>query len=289
MADSTTTLTFIVLLGLGLCQGPLDQVQAGVIPKPSIWADPGPIITEGSPVTIWCQGSLQASAYLMYKERGSEPWETRIPPNSSNKAGFLIGAMTSPHAGLYQCAYYTTGDILSERSDSLLLVVTGFYGAPSLSAQPGPVVASGGNVSLSCSSLFTWGTFHLLKEGGADPPQHMEAEPRIHAGTWQAIFPLGPVSPSHGGTYRCYGCSKSYPNVWSQPGAPLHIEVTAYGTQDYTVENLIRMGLAGLVLVVLGVLLFQAGNDTRKTHDAARMGTRRQQHTIQSGEGLETI
>ncbi|XP_054566338.1 leukocyte immunoglobulin-like receptor subfamily A member 5 isoform X2 [Eptesicus fuscus] len=277
MADSTTTLTFIVLLGLG------------VIPKPSIWADPGPIITEGSPVTIWCQGSLQASAYLMYKERGSEPWETRIPPNSSNKAGFLIGAMTSPHAGLYQCAYYTTGDILSERSDSLLLVVTGFYGAPSLSAQPGPVVASGGNVSLSCSSLFTWGTFHLLKEGGADPPQHMEAEPRIHAGTWQAIFPLGPVSPSHGGTYRCYGCSKSYPNVWSQPGAPLHIEVTAYGTQDYTVENLIRMGLAGLVLVVLGVLLFQAGNDTRKTHDAARMGTRRQQHTIQSGEGLETI
>ncbi|XP_054566341.1 leukocyte immunoglobulin-like receptor subfamily A member 6 isoform X5 [Eptesicus fuscus] len=196
-------------------------------------------------------------------------------------------------AGL--CGLYPSSVPLGTMADStttltfIVLLGLGFYGAPSLSAQPGPVVASGGNVSLSCSSLFTWGTFHLLKEGGADPPQHMEAEPRIHAGTWQAIFPLGPVSPSHGGTYRCYGCSKSYPNVWSQPGAPLHIEVTAYGTQDYTVENLIRMGLAGLVLVVLGVLLFQAGNDTRKTHDAARMGTRRQQHTIQSGEGLETI
>ncbi|KAK1329741.1 hypothetical protein QTO34_009924 [Cnephaeus nilssonii] len=258
MGHSTTTLTFIVL-GLG------------VIPKPSIWADPGPIVTEGSPVTIWCQGSLQATAYSLYKDRGLEPWEARIPQNSSNKAGFLIGAMTSSHPGLYQCAYYTTGDILSERSDSLLLVVTGFYGAPSLSAQPGPVVASGVNVSLSCTSLFTSGPFHLLKEGGADLPRHMEAEPRIHTGRWLAIFPLGPVSPSRGGTYRCYGSPSSNPNVWSLPSDTLELVVSASKPQDYTVENLIRMGVAGLVLVVLGVLLFQARNDTRRTHDAAKM------------------
>ncbi|XP_054566352.1 leukocyte immunoglobulin-like receptor subfamily A member 6 [Eptesicus fuscus] len=197
--------------------------------------------------------------------------------------------MTPFHAGLYQCAYYTTGDILSERSDSLLLVVTGLYGAPSLSAQPSPVVASGENVSLSCSSNLTSGTFHLLKEGAADPPGHMEAKPRMHAGRWWAIFPLGPMNTSHGGIYRCYGSLSTYPNVWSQPSAPLHIEVTASRPKDYTVENLIRMGVAGLVLVVLGVLLFQARNDTRKTHDAARMGTQRQQHTVQSGGALEPI
>ncbi|XP_015421299.1 PREDICTED: leukocyte immunoglobulin-like receptor subfamily A member 6 [Myotis davidii] len=196
------------------------------VPKPSIWTDPGPIVTNKSSVTIWCQGSLQASAYILYKERGSEPWDTRIPQDSSNKAGFLIEATTPSHAGLYECAYYTTEDILSQRSDPLLLVVTGVGGAPSLSAQPSPVVASGGNVSLSCGSNLTSGPFHLLKEGGADPPQHMEAEWRIHDGRWQAIFPLGPVSPSHGGTYRCYGSSSSYPNVWSQPSAPLHIQVT---------------------------------------------------------------
>ncbi|EPQ20775.1 Putative killer cell immunoglobulin-like receptor-like protein KIR3DX1 [Myotis brandtii] len=53
----------------------------------------------------------------------------------------------------------------------------------------------------------------------------------MHAGRWQAqaIFLLGPVSPSHGGTYRCYGSSSSYPNVWSQPSDPLHIEVTGEG------------------------------------------------------------
>ncbi|EPQ16232.1 Leukocyte immunoglobulin-like receptor subfamily A member 6 [Myotis brandtii] len=100
-------------------------VRARVVPKPSIWADPGPIVTNGGSVTIWCQGSLPASAYSLYKENGSEPLETGIPQDSSNKAGFLIEATTPSHAGLYQCAYHTTGDILSERSDPLLLVVTG--------------------------------------------------------------------------------------------------------------------------------------------------------------------
>ncbi|XP_030617264.1 leukocyte immunoglobulin-like receptor subfamily B member 2, partial [Delphinapterus leucas] len=42
--------------------------------------------------------------------------------------------------------------------------------SPSFSAQPRPVVASGENVSLACSSQFAAGTLHLLKEGGADPP-----------------------------------------------------------------------------------------------------------------------
>ncbi|EPQ16228.1 Leukocyte immunoglobulin-like receptor subfamily A member 6 [Myotis brandtii] len=246
-------------------------VSGGVVPKPSIWADLGPIVTKGSPVTIWCQGSLQANVYLLYKERGSEPLDTKTPQDSRNKAGFLIEATTPSHPGLYQCAYYSTGDILSERSDPLILVVTGVGDAPSLSAQPSPVVASGGNVSLSCSSWFTSGPFHLLKEGGADPPQRMEAEWRIYAGRWRAIFPLGPVSASHGGTYRCFGSSSSNPNVWSQPSDPLHIKVTGSKPQDYTVENLIRMGVAGLVLVVLGVLLFQARNDTQRALHATRM------------------
>ncbi|CAK6437449.1 unnamed protein product [Pipistrellus nathusii] len=230
MADSTTTFTFIVLLGLGLFEGLWDQVQAGVVPKPSIWADPGPIVTNGSSVTIWCQGSLQASAYVLYKERGSEPWETRIPKDSSNKAGFLIGATTPSHAGLYQCAYYSTGNILSEQSDPLILVVTGVGRAPFLSAQTSPVVASGGNVRLSCfSPWFIPDSFHLLKEGGADHSGLVESEPRFHRwwmGRNEAIFPLGPVNTTHGGTYRCYGSQRSNPNVWSQPSAPLHIEVT---------------------------------------------------------------
>lgn len=76
-------------------------------------------------MTIWCKEYLQASAHVLYKDRGSDPLEIRIPQDSSNKAGFLIAAMTPSHTGLYQCAYYTTEDKLSHWSDPLLLVVTG--------------------------------------------------------------------------------------------------------------------------------------------------------------------
>ncbi|KAM5298003.1 leukocyte immunoglobulin-like receptor subfamily B member 3 isoform 2-T2 [Glossophaga mutica] len=226
MAGSTTTPTLAVLLCLGLCRGLWDQEQT-VPPKPSIWADPGPIVSKKSPVAIWCETSLQADGYVLYKERGSEPWKTWIPQASSNKTGFLIPSMSSQHAGLYQCAY-STGRRLSERSEPLLLVVTGERSAPSLSAQPGPVVASGGNVSLLCSSQSTWDTFHLLKEGGAEPPQRRKSEWKYYSGSWwrEAIFPVVPVNTSHGGTYRCYRSSSSNPNVWSQPSAPLHLEVT---------------------------------------------------------------
>lgn len=97
----------------------------GDVPKPSIWADPGPIVTKGRSVNIWCQGSLQASAYILYKQGDSEPLDTKKLQNSSNKAGFLIEAKTSHIAGQYQCSYYTAEDILSHWSDPLLLVVTG--------------------------------------------------------------------------------------------------------------------------------------------------------------------
>ncbi|XP_036912055.1 leukocyte immunoglobulin-like receptor subfamily A member 6, partial [Sturnira hondurensis] len=203
-----------------------------VPPKPSIWADPGPIVSKGSPVTIWCLGSLQADGYALYKERSSEPLDVSVPQASSNKTGFPIQSMSSQHTGLYQCVY-STGGRVSERSEPLFLVLTGEHSAPSLSAHPGPVVTSGGNVSLWCRSQSTLDTFHLLKEGGAEPPQHRKSEWRSHERRRQAVFPVAPLSSSHGGTYRCYGSSSSNPNVWSQPSYPLHLQVTGVYREPY--------------------------------------------------------
>ncbi|XP_044615737.2 leukocyte immunoglobulin-like receptor subfamily B member 3 isoform X10 [Equus asinus] len=224
MGGRARTPVLTALLCLVLCPGLWNQVQAGAAPKPSIWADPAPMVTKGSSVTIWCQGSLQAEVYHLYKERVSIPVKTETPQDSSNKTSFSIESMSSHTAGLYQCAYNTSMNSSSERSDALPLLVTGVYNAPSLSAHPGPVVASGENVSLLCSSENTSVTFHLLKEGGADPPRHMES--RTHHRRGQALFPVGPVNTSHGGTYRCYGSHSSYPYVWSHPSNPLHLEVT---------------------------------------------------------------
>ncbi|XP_045645308.1 leukocyte immunoglobulin-like receptor subfamily A member 6 isoform X1 [Ursus americanus] len=222
MAGSARTPTLTALLCLGLCRGLWDQALAGTLPKPSIWADPGHIVTQGRPVTIWCQASLRADGYYLYKERVSEPfWETS--PDSSNKAGFPFASMSSHTAGRYQCAYHSRNS-WSQKSDFLPLVVTGAYGAPSLSANPGPVVALGGTVSLSCSSQEAWQSFHLLKEGGADAPQQLELT--SHPETYHALFPVGPVNTSHAGTYRCYASPQSYPHSWSQPSDPLHLQVT---------------------------------------------------------------
>ncbi|XP_030154146.1 leukocyte immunoglobulin-like receptor subfamily B member 2 isoform X4 [Lynx canadensis] len=223
MGGSVRTQTLTALLCLGLCRGPWDQVQARYLPKPSIRADPSPNVTRGTPVTIWCQASLQADVYYLYKERVSEPTSMEISQESSDKASFSLGFMSAHNAGRYQCQYHSRNG-WSQRSDLLPLVVTGVYDPPSLSAIPGPVVASGGNVSLSCSSPHPWQTFHLLKEGGADAPRHLELKfPREKR---QALFPVGPVSTSHGGTYRCYVSPASYPYVWSLPSDPLHLQVT---------------------------------------------------------------
>ncbi|XP_046505746.1 LOW QUALITY PROTEIN: leukocyte immunoglobulin-like receptor subfamily B member 3, partial [Equus quagga] len=167
-----------------------------------------------------------AEVYHLYKERVSIPVETETPQDSSNKTSFSIESMSSHTAGLYQCAYHSRRNWngWSERSDPLRLLVTGVYSAPSLSAHPGPVVASGENVSLLCSSEFTSVTFHLLKEGGADPPRHVES--RSHHWREPAVFPVDPVNTSHGGTYRCYYNPHSYPYVWSHPSGPLQLEVT---------------------------------------------------------------
>lgn len=76
-------------------------------------------------MTIWCQGSLQADAYYLYKEGISEPLAIRTLEDSSNRMGFRTESASSVTAGRYQCAYHTKRNGWSEQSDLLPLVVTG--------------------------------------------------------------------------------------------------------------------------------------------------------------------
>ena len=91
----------------------------------------------------------------------------------------------------------------------------GVYREPSLSAQPGPLVLPGDSLTLQCRSEPGFDRFALTKNEGTTPPQ------RLH-GQHSPDFPLGPVTLTHGGRYRCYsGHNLSY--VWSAPSAPLDI------------------------------------------------------------------
>ncbi|XP_054319748.2 leukocyte immunoglobulin-like receptor subfamily B member 4 isoform X2 [Pongo pygmaeus] len=215
--------TLTALLCLGLSLGPRTHVQAGPLPKPTLWAEPGSVIIWRSPVIIWCQGTLEAQEYRLDKEGSSAPWDRQNPLEPKNKARFSIPSMTVHYAGRYRC-YYRSPAGWSQPSDPLELVMTGAYSKPTLSALPSPLVTSGKSVTLLCQSQSPMDTFLLIKEGAAHPLLHLRSE---HvAQQHQAEFPMSPVTSVHGGTYRCFSSHSFSHYLLSHPSDPLELIVS---------------------------------------------------------------
>ncbi|XP_030893963.1 leukocyte-associated immunoglobulin-like receptor 1 isoform X3 [Leptonychotes weddellii] len=109
-------------LALALCLGRVLQAQKGVLPMPSIWAEPGSVIP-GQPVTIVCQGPTEAETFRLEKEGHALHPDVQNPQHET-QARFLIPAASEDAAGLYRCLYHN-GVTWSKRSEPLQLEVTG--------------------------------------------------------------------------------------------------------------------------------------------------------------------
>ncbi|XP_035316499.1 osteoclast-associated immunoglobulin-like receptor isoform X1 [Cricetulus griseus] len=158
---------------------------------------------------------------------------------------------------------------------------------PWLGAHPAAVVTPGVNVTLRCRAPQPAWRFALFRTGVLTPLRCRDVSAEL------AEFFLEEVTLAQGGSYYCrYRRTDWERGVWSQssnvlellvtgevPGGmgegprseikhtpsapyvlsqrsqPLVISSEGPGSSDYTQANLIRLGLAGLVLICLGVLV----------------------------------
>ncbi|CAO2627392.1 Leukocyte immunoglobulin-like receptor subfamily B member 3 [Lemmus lemmus] len=204
---------------------PLELLVPGTLHKPTIKAEPGSVITVGSTMDIWCQGTLDAEIYVLLKDGSQNPWGTQTPEKPENKAKFSIPSVTYQHVGQYRCYCYSSAG-WSERSDTLELVVTGTYNIkPRLTALPGPVVTSGGNMTLQCVSGGGYDKFILTKEDQKFLSS-MDSQYTYSKMQYQVLFSIDRVTSDHKGTFRCYGYYKQTPQLWSVPSDPLEIHIS---------------------------------------------------------------
>ncbi|XP_066875703.1 osteoclast-associated immunoglobulin-like receptor [Kogia breviceps] len=149
----------------------------------------------------------------------------------------------------------------------LTLFPAASYPKPWLGAQPAALVTSGVNVTLRCRAPQPTWRFALFKSGEVAPVLYRDVSVEL------AEFFLEEVSPDQGGNYRSRwasarpvrGPSPLPPDPGVQAPGPSSLSPRGSGSPDYTQCNLVRLGLAGLVLMSLGTLVvFDWRRQTRR-------------------------
>uniref|UniRef100_A0A8C9JG73 Immunoglobulin domain-containing protein n=1 Tax=Panthera tigris altaica TaxID=74533 RepID=A0A8C9JG73_PANTA len=127
---------------------------------------------------------------------------------------------------------------------------------PTLRAWPSWVVPPRSSVRLRCQTP-TKDVDFVLKKGNV--VLDVSRSPASKEGL--AEFHLTGLRTSHAGDYTCECYRPGAPDIRSPPSEVILLLVTVPPgaiSRDYTTGNLIRLGLASLVVVIMGALLLEA-------------------------------
>ncbi|XP_032116099.1 immunoglobulin superfamily member 1 [Sapajus apella] len=224
----------------------LELIVTGLLPKPSLLAQPGPMVAPGENMTLQCQGELPDSTFVLLKKGTQEPLEQQKP--SGYRADFRMSAVRGEDSGIYSCVYYLDSApfAASYHSDSLEIWVTDKPPKPSLSAWPSTMFKLGKDIILQCRGPLP-GVEFVLEHDGEEAPQQFSED---------GDFVINNVEGKGIGNYSCSYRLQAYPDIWSEPSDPLEL-VGAAGplAQECTVGNIVRSTLIVVVVVALGVVL----------------------------------
>nr|XP_045361453.1 immunoglobulin superfamily member 1 [Camelus bactrianus] len=225
---------------------PVELVVTGLLPKPNLLAQPGPMVAPGENMTLQCQGELPDSTFVLLKKGTQEPLKQQSP--TGYRADFWMPAVRSEDSGIYSCVYYLDSApfAASNHSDSLEIWVTDKPPKPSLSAWPSTMFKLGKDITLQCRGPLP-GVEFVLEHDGEEAPQQFSED---------GDFVINNVEGKGIGNYSCSYRLQAYPDIWSEPSDPLEL-VGAAGpaAQECTVGNIVRSTLIVVVVVALGVVL----------------------------------
>ncbi|XP_068935724.1 immunoglobulin superfamily member 1-like [Petaurus breviceps papuanus] len=206
----------------------LELTVPGHLPKPTLSAQPGLMVTPGANITLWCSrpkmSFLGEATFTLSKTGTQKPLQQQT--SADLWTSFSLPSVRSEDTGIYSCAYMdqTVSARESELSEDLELVVPGSLPKPSLSALPGLVVEPGMHVTLQCwpppQTFLRGPTFTLLKVG---TPQALQSQSPAGA---SAAFPLLSVRAQDAGNYSCVYYRRMAPYQVSEPSEVLELWVT---------------------------------------------------------------
>ncbi|KAM5209182.1 leukocyte-associated immunoglobulin-like receptor 1 isoform 2-T2 [Hipposideros larvatus] len=112
---------------LAMSSNPTTLLGLRLLPRPSIRAEPGPVVARGRPVTILCRGPAGVHRFRLEQKENTCVYmdQKNISQRGSleTEARFLIPAVSEVTAVPYRCAYLK-GSSWSERSEALELKLT---------------------------------------------------------------------------------------------------------------------------------------------------------------------